>query len=96
MNAAQAQQEFERVLDRLGRVYPATKGRRANASGLAAGLFASWALRRLIATAVTAQHRSDALLAGAVTLLFALVAAAAFVPARRAVTTEPMESLRNE
>lgn len=65
--------------------------------GLAAGLLATWALRKAIATVVALKWEHDGLALAGVTCLFAAVALmAAFVPARRAVTIEPMNSLRQE
>ncbi len=66
-------------------------------SGLAAGLFAIWALKGLIRAVIVVNWERDALAIAGVVALFALVAMmSAFVPARRASTIEPMESLRSE
>ncbi|MBV8808314.1 MAG: ABC transporter permease [Acidobacteriaceae bacterium] len=65
--------------------------------GLALGLFATWALRTVIRAVMTVNWANDALTVAGVAALFAAVAMmSAFVPARRAATIEPMESLRSE
>lgn len=65
--------------------------------GLAVGLFATWALRTAIRAVMTVNWERDTLAIAGVVALFAAVAMmSAFVPARRAATIEPMESLRNE
>ncbi len=65
--------------------------------GLMLGLFATWALRTLIRAVMRANWAHDALAVAGVMVLFAAVTMmSAFVPARRAATIEPMESLRSE
>lgn len=67
------------------------------AIGLAGGLFATWALRTAIRAVLTLNWKHDAGAIVSVAALFALVAVlSAFMPARRAATVDPMESLRTE
>ncbi|MBV8205698.1 MAG: ABC transporter permease [Acidobacteria bacterium] len=67
-------------------------------SGLAAGLFATFLLRRIIQSVISVKSGGNELLAVAtVTCAFALVAlSSAFFPARRASSVQPLESLRME
>lgn len=65
--------------------------------GLAAGLFGTWMLRAVIRAVLTLNWHHDGAAIASVVALFALVALlSAFVPARRAASVEPMESLRTE
>jgi putative ABC transport system permease protein len=67
------------------------------AIGVAGGLAGVWAARQLIATVVPVQAGRDAETLIALTGLFTTVSlAAAFLPARRAATVDPMQSLRVE
>ena len=66
-------------------------------TGLACGLFATWALRTAIRSVLTLNWEHDATAIASVVALFASVATlSAFIPARRAATVDPMESLRIE
>jgi len=65
--------------------------------GLVAGTAATYAARKLLATVVTIQAERDlASLAGLAAVFVAVALAAAFLPARRAATVDPMASLRAE
>ncbi len=65
------------------------------AIGLAGGIAGTWAARQLIATVVPVQAGRDAETLIVLTGIFAAVSlAAAFLPARRAATVDPMQSLR--
>jgi len=67
------------------------------AGGLVAGVAATFAARKLLATVVTIQAERDlASLAGLAAVFLGVAAAAAFLPARRAATVDPMSSLRAE
>jgi len=67
------------------------------AAGMAAGALATWAARRLLATVVTIQPERDALALAALAGAFLAVALlAAWFPARRAATVDPMATLRAE
>lgn len=67
------------------------------ASGIAIGLLTTWAVRRLILAAVDGAAGSGGLTIAAVVGAFCAIALlAAFLPARRAATVEPMEALRTE
>jgi ABC-type antimicrobial peptide transport system permease subunit len=67
------------------------------AIGLACGLFATWALRKAIRAVLMLNWQHDAGAIVSVAALFALVAMlSAFIPARRAATVDPMESVRTE
>jgi predicted permease len=67
------------------------------AIGLAAGIAGTWAVRRLLATVVSLEiGRDGAALAGLAAAFLAIALVAAFVPARRAATVDPMTSLRAE
>ncbi len=67
------------------------------AIGVAGGMAGTWAARQLIATVVPVQAGRDAETLIALTGIFAAVSlAAAFLPARRAATVDPMQSLRVE
>jgi hypothetical protein len=67
------------------------------AVGLACGLFATWALRTIIRAVLTLNWQRDAgAIAGVAALFAAIALLSAFIPARRATTVEPMESLRTE
>lgn len=67
------------------------------AVGIACGAFAAWAARRMLGTVVTIKPERDAAtliaLAG---ILIAVALLAALLPARRAATVDPMNSLRAE
>ena len=65
--------------------------------GLIAGLMMTWAARRLITSvvAISAEHDMGVIAALAAALLVAGLVAAYF-PARRAATVDPMDGLRNE
>ena len=66
-------------------------------SGVAIGLFAIWAFKHVLRTVVPFHWRQNVLPVTAIIGLFAFMAVlAAFTPARRAATLEPMESLRTE
>ena len=63
--------------------------------GVAGGILATMAARQLVATVVPVHAGRDAATLIALTGIFAAVSlAAAFLPARRAATVDPMESLR--
>lgn len=65
------------------------------AIGVSGGILATWAARRLIATVVPIHESSDAQTIALLVVIFAFVSlAAAFLPARRAATVDPMSSLR--
>lgn len=65
--------------------------------GIVAGLVAAFLARRLIATQLYGAEKIDPSAALAVVALFIAAAiAAAFVPARRAASVDPMEALRSE
>ena len=65
--------------------------------GLAAGLFASFALTRLMSSLLFHVHPFDPLSLGVVTFLLAAIAAlACLFPARRAMRLDPMVALRIE
>jgi predicted permease len=65
--------------------------------GLLAGLALAMATARLEASVLFGVHPLDALsITGALCFLLAAVAAAAWMPARRAATIEPMQALRAE
>ncbi len=67
------------------------------AGGIAVGLLGTWAARTLIAAVEPIKANRDAALLAGLVLMIALVSlAAAFIPARRAATTDPMNSLRAE
>jgi putative ABC transport system permease protein len=67
------------------------------ACGIACGALAAWAARRVLGTVVSIQPERDAaalLVLAGVLVLVALLAA--LLPARRAATVDPMDSLRAE
>lgn len=65
--------------------------------GLGGGLAASWAAARLVESMLYGPARPDSGLMAAVSVLFLICASAAgFLPARRAATVDPMQSLRSE
>jgi putative ABC transport system permease protein len=67
------------------------------AGGLAAGAVATYAARKLLAAVVTLKPERDlASLLGLAGVFLAVALLAAFVPARRAATVDPMSSLRAE
>ena len=67
------------------------------ALGVAAGVFASLAVSRLLAAQLYGVHPHDpATYAAAVAVLGAAAALACWLPARRALTASPMEALRAE
>ncbi len=71
------------------------KGLITVAAGVAIGLAASFAVVRLLADLLFGVSPNDpAILAGATLVLFALAAAANWLPARRAARVDPMRSLR--
>ncbi|MBZ5582423.1 MAG: ABC transporter permease [Acidobacteriia bacterium] len=73
------------------------EGLRLTVSGIAAGLAASLALTRLLRSLLYLTSATDPLAFLGTAALFALVAAgAAYVPARRATRTDPVEALRSE
>jgi ABC-type antimicrobial peptide transport system permease subunit len=70
---------------------------RLAAIGLLAGLALSFAAARLEASVLFGVRPLDALsIAGALCILLAAVAGAAWLPARRAASIEPMQALRAE
>jgi predicted permease len=70
---------------------------RMAAIGLGLGLLLALAVGRLEATVLFGVHPLDVLsLAGALCILLAAMAAAAWLPARRAASIEPMQALRTE
>lgn len=67
------------------------------AAGFATGLPSAWALTRVVSTQLYGIQPGDpASIAFAVLLLAAVTAAAAFIPARRAVSFDPWRILRHE
>jgi putative ABC transport system permease protein len=73
------------------------QGLRPVAAGLGVGLLAALALVRLVAGLLYGTSPADpATYAGAVLMILAVAAAACYLPARRAVTVDPMLSLRQE
>jgi putative ABC transport system permease protein len=67
------------------------------AGGVAAGLVVTWAANRVIASVITIQPDRDGMaVAGLVSALIAAGIVAPYLPAYRAATVDPMESLRNE
>lgn len=67
------------------------------AGGVIIGLLLTWAANRLIASLVAIQPERDAVaIAGLVAAFIAAALLTAYLPARRAATVDPMESLRNE
>jgi predicted permease len=67
------------------------------AIGLAAGAFATWAARTLLAAVIPIQPEHDlAALAGLAAAFLAVALLAALLPAHRAATVDPMKSLRSE
>jgi len=67
------------------------------AAGLAAGLFAGWALNRSAAAYIPGLQLPGALpLAGATALLFMATIVAALIPAARAARIDPIVALRSE
>ena len=67
------------------------------AVGLTAGLAATWAVRRVLATVVSLKlDRDGAALLALTGIFLAIALLAALIPARRAATVDPMDSLRSE
>lgn len=67
------------------------------AAGLAGGIVATWAVRRVLTTVLSLKlDRDGAALAGLAGVFLAIALVAALVPARRAATVDPMTSLRSE
>src|SRR5579862_3138384 len=63
--------------------------------GVAGGIVATWSARKLIESVAPLQGAGSIAMILALTLVFALVACfAAFIPARRAATVDPIEALR--
>jgi predicted permease len=79
---------FARVYRRVGGML---------AAGIAGGLAATWVARQLIASVAEINAQRDGQLLVMVVLVFAAVAlGAAFLPAQRAATVDPVETLRAE
>ena len=73
------------------------QGMRLAASGVVLGLALAWALTRLIASLLFGVTAADPMTFGIVAAILAAVAlAAAYVPARRATTIDPLIALRYE
>jgi len=72
-------------------------GLRLSALGIAAGLLASLAATRLLASLLFDLSPTDPrVLAGVAALMLAIAAAACYVPARRVLRLDPLEALRAE
>jgi putative ABC transport system permease protein len=73
------------------------EGGRLAALGLVLGIFAAFALTRLMSSLLFGVNPSDPLSFGAAAAILALVAlAACYIPARRATRVEPLVALRHE
>ncbi len=72
-------------------------GLRLSALGLALGIAAACALRRLLSSLVFDVNPSDSLIyAGVATLMFLVALLACYIPARRASRVDPLVALRWE
>jgi putative ABC transport system permease protein len=79
---------FARVYRRVGGML---------AAGIAGGLLAAWAARTLIGAVAPIRPERDAQLLAALVVAFTAISlAAAFLPAKRAASVDPMQSLRAE
>jgi ABC-type antimicrobial peptide transport system permease subunit len=66
-------------------------------TGLAAGLALSFAMHKVIASVLSVRSQNEAALAGILMVIMEIIAlSAAFLPARRAASTDPIKALRTE
>jgi len=73
------------------------QGIRATVAGIAVGVLAGMALTRLMASLLFGVKATDAVTFAAVGALLVLVAmAACYIPARRAMSVDPLTALRHE